>query len=105
MKSIVSYISIHCDIDHETFQSFAEGLVAGDHMIRNVTLLKDTVIVDVYPVKGEKKVLGLRYLPKVSGQHENSKKSYRNGIGSCRPPRPGSRWHRDCKIGFHFLDS
>ena len=74
VKSIVSYISIHCDIDHETFQSFAEGLVAGDHMIRNVTLLKDTVIVDVYPVKGEKKVIGLD-LAKVSGQRETLKRA------------------------------
>jgi PAS domain S-box-containing protein len=59
LKSIVSYVSINGNIDHETFQSFAEGLVAGDHIIRNVTLLKDTKIVEVFPTKGQEKALGI----------------------------------------------
>jgi two-component system, cell cycle sensor histidine kinase and response regulator CckA len=59
LKSIVSYISIKGDIDRETFQSFAAGLVAGDNVIRNVTLLKGTVIVDVYPLKGQERALGV----------------------------------------------
>ncbi len=59
LKSIVSYISIKGEIDSETFQSFAAGLVAGDRIIRNVTLLKGTVIVDVYPLKGHERALGV----------------------------------------------
>ena len=58
-KSIVSYIAIHGDIRHETFQSFAEELVARDYMIRNVSLLKNTVIVDVCPMEGNEKAIGV----------------------------------------------
>jgi sensor domain CHASE-containing protein len=67
VKSIVSNVAIHGDIDHETFQSFAEGLVARDRMIRNVSLLKGAVIVDVYPIKGQEKAIGVD-LAKIPGQ-------------------------------------
>ena len=68
-KSIVSYISIHGDIDHETFQSFAEELVARDNMIRNVSLLKNTVIVYVCPVEGQEKAIGAD-LATIPGQRD-----------------------------------
>ncbi len=69
VKPIVSYISISGDIDHETFQSFGEELVAEDRMIRNVSLLKGTSTVDVYPIKGNEKAIGTN-LAEVPGQRE-----------------------------------
>ena len=68
-KSIVSYIAIHGDIQHEIFQSLAEELVARDNMIRNVSLLKGTVIVDVCPLEGHEKAIGVD-LATVPGQLE-----------------------------------
>ena len=58
MQSLVSYVSLRNEIDHETFQSFLEGLIADNSMIQNVSLLKGTVIVDAYPIKGNEKVIG-----------------------------------------------
>lgn len=58
MQSVVSYVSLRNEIDHETFQYFAEGLIANDRMVQNVSLLKGTVIVDAYPMKGDEKVIG-----------------------------------------------
>ncbi|MDR3613046.1 MAG: CHASE domain-containing protein, partial [Candidatus Obscuribacterales bacterium] len=46
------------DIDHETFQSLAEELVAEDRMIQNVSLLRGTSTVDVYPIKGNEDTIG-----------------------------------------------
>ena len=57
-KSMTSYVATHGEIDHETFRSLVEGLVAGDNMIRNVSLLKITGIVDVCPRKGNEKAIG-----------------------------------------------
>ncbi len=68
-KSIASYVATHGEIDHETFRSFVEGSVAGDPIIRNISLLKGTVIVDVYPRKGNEKAIGTD-LAKVPGQRE-----------------------------------
>jgi PAS domain S-box-containing protein len=58
MQPVVSYVSLRNEIDHETFQYFAEGLIANDRMVQNVSLLKGTVIVDAYPKKGHEKVIG-----------------------------------------------
>ncbi len=58
MQPVVSYVSLRNEIDHETFQYFAEGLIANDRMVQNVSLLKGAVIVDTYPIKGAEKVIG-----------------------------------------------
>ena len=58
VKPIISYISINGDIDHETFQSLAKELVAEDRMIRTISLIKGTLIVDVYPIKGNEDTIG-----------------------------------------------
>ncbi len=58
VKPIISYISINGDIDHETFQSLAKELVAEDRMIRTISLIKGTSIVDVYPIKGNEDTIG-----------------------------------------------
>ncbi len=69
VKPIISYMSINGDIDHGTFQSLAEELAAEDRMIQNVSLLRGTSTVDVYPTKGNEKAIGVD-LAKVPGQSE-----------------------------------
>ncbi len=73
VKPIISYISINGDIDHETFQSLAKELVAEDHMLRTISLIKGASIVDVYPIHGNEKVAGIDSA-EILGQPESSQR-------------------------------
>jgi sensor domain CHASE-containing protein len=58
-RGLVSYVSLHPDITHEEFQSYAASLVGRDPMVRNISLIKNTSIVDAYPFKGNEKAIGV----------------------------------------------
>lgn len=58
-RGLVSYVALHPDITHEQFQDYAGRLVGGDPVIRNIALIKNTTIVDAYPVKGNEKAIGV----------------------------------------------
>lgn len=73
-RSVVTYIAVNGDISHETFQSVAAGLVGRDPMIRNLTLLKGTTIVDVYPLEGNEKAIGVD-LAGIPAQRDTVKKA------------------------------
>ena len=68
-RGIVSYISMHPDLDAEVFRTVAASLAGDDPVVRNVTVLRDTTIVFVYPLEGNESAIG-RDLARVEGQRD-----------------------------------
>jgi sensor domain CHASE-containing protein len=66
-KGLVSYVAVHPEISRSEFQAFAEKLVGSDPVIRNTTLIKNSVIVYAYPPSGNEKAIGVDLL-KIPGQ-------------------------------------
>ncbi len=61
MGSLV-YVASHPDINQEEFAQFAKEIMQRAPYIQNLGLAKDNVISHVYPLQGNEKALGLRYL-------------------------------------------
>lgn len=59
VKGIVSYVSLYPHITSRDFQAYAKELIGKDRLIRNVSLIKNTTIFDVYPLKGNEKAIGI----------------------------------------------
>lgn len=61
-KGLATLVGLHDDYRPEEFRKYSEQLVGSDPVFRNVALLKDTTIIDVYPVPGNEKALGVDLL-------------------------------------------
>lgn len=57
-KGLEAYIRNAKNIDHISFQNFANSLISDDPVIKNITLLKGTRVIDVYPIEGNESVIG-----------------------------------------------
>lgn len=57
-KGLEAYIRNVKNIDHASFQSFANSLISDDPAIKNITLLKGTTVIDVFPIEGNEDVIG-----------------------------------------------
>jgi diguanylate cyclase (GGDEF)-like protein len=69
-RGFVSYITLNPGMGAEDFSAFARSLVNGDPIIRNISILKGTVISFVYPRSGNESALG-RDLAKVPAQSKD----------------------------------
>jgi len=58
-RGLVSYVALHPAITHEAFQNYAGRLVGQDPIVRNIALIKNTTIVDAYPLRGNEKAIGV----------------------------------------------
>ncbi len=56
------HVSVNPSITEEEFRCFAESLTSGSSGIRSLTLLRDNVISDVYPLEGNESAIGLKPL-------------------------------------------
>lgn len=56
---LVAYVSVHGDIDPETFDAIAERLLEQRSVVRNITLAPDNIVAHVYPLEGNEPALGL----------------------------------------------
>jgi len=61
-QGLVSYVATHPEVSHAEFNALARGLIAGHSGIDSIQLARNTVVSDVYPLKGNRAVLGLRLL-------------------------------------------
>ena len=61
MGSLV-YVASHPDITQAEFARFAEDIMRRAPYIQNLGLARDNVITHIYPMQGNEKALGLRYL-------------------------------------------
>lgn len=59
VKGIVTYVSLHPNISSREFQSYSKELIGDDSLIRNISLIKNTTIIDVYPLSGNEKAIGV----------------------------------------------
>ncbi|HWQ09769.1 MAG TPA: CHASE domain-containing protein [Holophaga sp.] len=68
-RGMVSYLEVNQGLTSQEFQAYAERLVGHDPVIRNLSMIKGSVIVDAYPRKGNEKALGVDLL-KVPAQRD-----------------------------------
>lgn len=69
-QGLMSYIQIEQNFSQRQFEHYAEGLMNLDaEVLKTVTLLKDTVIINIYPYKVNESAIG-RDLATVEGQKE-----------------------------------
>ncbi|MGY6570266.1 MAG: bifunctional diguanylate cyclase/phosphodiesterase [Salinarimonas sp.] len=61
VRGLVSVIKSEPDLDQARFEHLAKGLVRGDNQLRNIALAPDLVVNMVYPLTGNRAVLGLDY--------------------------------------------
>ncbi|NOQ79262.1 MAG: EAL domain-containing protein [Gammaproteobacteria bacterium] len=59
---LVVYIANNPDITDNEFAKIAQQIMQRTHLLRNVGLAKDNVISHMFPLEGNEKALGLRYL-------------------------------------------
>lgn len=59
---MIAYVSLNPDLSYLDFERLAKELLAHDRNIRHVALAKDNVITHIYPLAGNEKALGLKYL-------------------------------------------
>jgi diguanylate cyclase (GGDEF)-like protein len=57
-KGFEAYVKLHNEVENEHFTEYAKILIDGDSLVKNVSLIKDTTIVDVYPHKGNEQAIG-----------------------------------------------
>jgi PAS domain S-box-containing protein len=60
-RGLAAIIAVRGDISHDDFDGVARQLIANNKHIRNVTLARGTVIVDVYPRQGNEAALGIDF--------------------------------------------
>ena len=61
-RGLVSYLAVHPRLTSQEFQRYARELVGQDPVIRNLSLIKGSVIVDAYPLKGNERAIGVDLL-------------------------------------------
>lgn len=66
-KGVVALVKVNPDISNEEFSVFSTSLLGDDDLIRNITLLKGTIISYVHPYEENKSALGVD-LARVEGQ-------------------------------------
>lgn len=66
-KGVVAFVKVNSDITKKEFTMFSDSLLDEDDLIRNITLIKGTVISFVYPYEQNKAALGVD-LATVEGQ-------------------------------------
>lgn len=59
---MIAYVSLHPDVKNSDFEWLAREIMLHDRNMRNLALAKDNVITNMYPLKGNEKALGLKYL-------------------------------------------
>lgn len=70
LKGYVAYIKTHPDAKHEELNNYLSKLIGEkEHLIKNISTLKNTTIVTVYPLQGNESVIGAD-ISKVPGQSE-----------------------------------
>ncbi|MEN8189342.1 MAG: ATP-binding protein [Thermodesulfobacteriota bacterium] len=60
-RGMVAYVASHPDIDQGTFRHIAKVLLRHKNLVKNIALAPDNIVDFVYPLKGNKKVIGLDY--------------------------------------------
>ena len=61
-RGLVSYLEVNPDLTSPEFHAYAERLAGRDPVIRNISLIKGSVIVDAYPLKGNERAIGVDLL-------------------------------------------
>lgn len=59
---LVAYVSVHGDIDQQTFNEISRYLLAEQSLVRNITLAPNNVIRYLYPIQGNEAALDLNLL-------------------------------------------
>jgi len=72
MHGMVSYISIHEDIDQKEFAKFAEAIMDQPNELKNLVAAPDFVMKYVYPMEGNEKIVGIDYR-NIEAQWEQAK--------------------------------
>ncbi len=70
LKGYIAYIKTHPEITYEESNKYLSKLIVENgHLIRNISTLKDTTVVSVYPSKGNEAAIGVD-ISKILGQSE-----------------------------------
>lgn len=60
-RGLIAYISIHPDMDENTFQRLSQQILKNQNHIRNIAVAPGNIVRFVYPVQGNEGAIGLNY--------------------------------------------
>lgn len=69
-ETVAAFVAVRGDIDASTFSAVAAQLVSANKHVRNISLAPSGIIRMVYPLAGNERVIGLRYLEQPPEQSE-----------------------------------
>ena len=58
-RSLAAYVSVHPNLNQETFAALARELERGKPLVINLAIARDNIITDIYPRQGNQSALGL----------------------------------------------
>lgn len=61
-RGVAAYVSLNPGISHDEFAELAKEYIKNDTVISTMSLSKDCIITDIYPVEGHKEAIGLNLL-------------------------------------------
>jgi diguanylate cyclase (GGDEF)-like protein/PAS domain S-box-containing protein len=61
VQGTANYIAITPDLTQEEFARYAKGVLTGDNLLKNLAAAPDFVMRFVYPLEGNRKILGVDY--------------------------------------------